>query len=115
MPKPFDATSSDGVFVFDSEMKPHLHESERLRQQALKENATHPCGGNVEVTPLGIRLPAAASDADIAAVKGLYFSPLSRMFLDLDSDVYGLSGAKASEGKRFDLSTSAEEIYSGLE
>jgi hypothetical protein len=115
-PMPFDPDFSDGVFVFQSEMQTYLRESERLRQQAISKNRTHPCASDVQVTPLGLRVPLAASDTDVASLKALYLSPIGRIFLDLDADVYGVSGAKANQREKpFELSDVAARIYGDLE
>jgi len=114
-PNPFDLALSKGVFVFEAEMQSHLKASERLRQLAMQNN-THPCGANVEVNPLGLRVqPSSTKDADTASLKALYLSSIGRIFMDLDSDVYGITGPKAASRKPFDLSNKAKVIYTELE
>uniref|UniRef100_A0A7S1F0V8 SRCR domain-containing protein n=1 Tax=Noctiluca scintillans TaxID=2966 RepID=A0A7S1F0V8_NOCSC len=124
LPRPF-LQSSLGAFVFAEVMVTHVKAQRRWMNAVLdgpggaihRANLAHLVRKGMHATPVGLHLPLGTvqvTSSMISTAKSLYLSSTSRLFLDLDAEVYGLSGWKAGDREET-LTPAAARIYQKME
>lgn len=96
-PNPFEALTAADVFVFDRAMEAHV------RNASARVSAAVGVGGlpvvrHMNWSAIGMELSTGFGSAEALLARSVYLSPIARVLLDLDSDVVGLTGLKASGG-----------------